>query len=299
MEYEVKDFFKKHVFDIIAAIVFFVGVALVVYPTFSDWHNSKVQTKAVAEYKERTENTPDNELEDMMAAAIQYNEAVYASQRGTGSAPSEDSYNAVLNSEDNGIMGYLEIPTIDLEYPIYHGTSDDVLQIAVGHSKDSSLPVGGENTHALLLGHRGLPSARLFNDLDQLVVGDYFEIHVLGETLYYEVVDISIVLPTELSKIHIETGEDLVTLCTCTPYGVNSHRLLIRGKRMDAPSTVNLLIHSEALRISPSYVAFILGIFLWVVVIILLIITGAHLRSRRISKEEQERRRKILSKYLR
>lgn len=294
-----KDFVKKHLFDIIMSIIFILGLALVVYPSFSDWHNNKVQTKAVSDYKEKVSNATSEELEAMKESAKLYNEAVYASQRGTGTMPTEDSYNMILDAEGNGIMGYLEIPTIDVELPIYHGTSDDVLQIAVGHSRNSSIPCGGENTHALLLGHRGLPTARLFNDLDQLVVGDYFEIHVLDETLYYEVYEISIVEPNELAKIRIQSGEDLVTLCTCTPYGINSHRLLIHGRRIDAPEKINLLISSEALRVSPGYVAFILGIFLWIALMITLITTGAHRSNHKISKEEKERRRKILSKYLR
>lgn len=279
------------------AIIFILGIAVVAYPTVSDYWNSRVQTKAIGDYRRSVENANAAELEKMKLGAQFYNRALFECQTaGRPAAESVSDYESVLNINGDGIMGYLVIPTIDVELPIYHGTDDSILRVAAGHSQSSSVPIGGENTHAVILGHRGLPSARLFNDLDQLEKGDYFEIHVLDETLCYEVSDISIVEPKELANLRIISGEDIVTLVTCTPYGINTHRLLIRGKRVES-TDVDLLIYSEARRVNKAYVAIAVGLVLWTAAMTVLLYVSSKYKTRRLSREEYLRRRKILDKY--
>lgn len=279
------------------AIIFILGIAVVAYPTVSDYWNSRVQTKAIGDYRRSVENANAAELEKMKLGARFYNRSLFECQTaGRPAAESASDYESVLNINGDGIMGYLVIPTIDVELPIYHGTEDSILRVAAGHSPSSSVPVGGENTHAVILGHRGLPSARLFNDLDQLEKGDYFEIHVLDETLCYEVSDISIVEPKELAELRIISGKDLVTLVTCTPYGINTHRLLINGKRVES-TEIDLLIYSEARRINKAYVAIAVGLVLWTAAMTVLLYVSSKYKTRRLSREEYLRRRKILDKY--
>ena len=180
-----------------------------------------------------------------------------------------EDYNSQLDIDGSGVMGYIEIPTIKVSLPIYHGTSDDVLQVAVGHLEWSSLPVGGESTHCVLSGHRGLPSAKLFTNLDQLTEGDLFVIRTLDEVLTYEVDRILIVLPSELQALAAEEGKDLCTLVTCTPYGVNSHRMLVRGHRVDNQSEA-VRLTADAIRIDPLLVAPIAAIPLLLALLLLL-----------------------------
>ncbi len=292
-----KRFLKEHCFNIIMTIIFLIGIAIVVYPTVSDYWNSKVQSKAISDYKNAVSNTENSKLERMKAAASLYNQALYNSQQ-SGKPVSEGTadYEDVLNINGDGIMGYLTIPAIDVELPVYHGTEDSILRVAAGHSPSSSVPIGGENTHSVILGHRGLPSARLFNDLDQLEKGDYFEIHVLDETLCYEVFDIEIIEPKELANLRIKSGEDIITLVTCTPYGINTHILLIHGKRVEK-NEIDLLIYSEARRINKAYVAIAVGIVLWTLAMFVLLYVSSRYKTRRLSREEYLRRRKILDKY--
>lgn len=292
-----KKFLKEHCFNIIMMIIFLIGIAIVAYPTVSDYWNSKVQSKAISDYKNTVSKTANSELARIKTAALLYNQALYNSQQ-SGKPVSEGTadYEDVLNINGDGIMGYLVIPTIDVELPVYHGTEDSILRVAAGHSPSSSVPAGGENTHAVILGHRGLPSARLFNDLDQLEKGDYFEIHVLNDTLCYEVCDITIVEPKELADLRIISGEDIVTLVTCTPYGINTHRLLVQGKRVET-TEVDLLIYSEARRINKAYVAIAVGIVLWTLSMIVLLYVSSRYKTRRLSREEYLRRRAILDKY--
>lgn len=288
---------KDIVFNIVMLIVFVLGVAIVAYPVISDHRNSKIQSKAISDYKEVVDNASESQLERMKVAAQLYNQALYESQKGDKPLPEGTSdYEDILNINGDGIMGYIVIPMIDVELPIYHGTDENVLQVATGHSETSSLPVGGENTHAMILGHRGLPFVRLFNDLDQLEKGDYFELHILNDVLCYEIYDIVIVEPKELSSLRIMGGEDIVTLMTCTPYGINTHRLLVKGKRIEK-SEVDLLVSSEARRINRTYVAIAVCLALWAAVMIFMICVSLKRRSRRISRDELLRRRRILDKY--
>lgn len=225
---------KKKDFSTIALIiVFFVGVSVLLYPTVSDYWNSLHQSQAIATYADSVENMDEQDYEKLWDAAVSYNQKLFQSRHGLGLKDEEkEEYNELLDVSGTGIMSYIEIPKIKCSLPIYHGTDEGVLQIAVGHIEGSSLPVGGLNTHCVLSGHRGLPSAKLFSNLDKLEEGDIFMIRTLDQTLTYEVDQIRIVLPDEVEDLKIEEGKDLCTLVTCTPYGINTHRLLVRGHRV-------------------------------------------------------------------
>lgn len=225
---------KRSLSNIFMVLVLLAGLSLLLYPTFSDWWNSRHQSRAIAGYSEEIARLDDTET--LWENAHDYN-ARLAADAGRWLPDEEDiaQYNALLNVGGSGIMGYIEIDKIACSLPIYHGTDEAVLQIAVGHIEGSSLPVGGPGTHAVLSGHRGLPSARLFTDLDRLIPGDRFILNILGEAISYEVDQILTVLPEEIDSLEIVPGEDYVTLVTCTPYGVNSHRLLVRGHRVETP----------------------------------------------------------------
>lgn len=221
------------------AVVLAVGVCLVAYPTVSDWWNRMHQSRAVASYIEQTEDLSAVQRQTMLDAAQAYNRRL-AQRDGRGRWTMTDAeraeYDSLLDVSGTGVMGYVTIPRIAVRLPIYHGTDEGVLQIAVGHLAGSSLPVGGADTHAVVSGHTGLPSAKLLTGLDRLREGDTFAFHVLGETLTYQVDRIDVVLPDELDRLGIEPGRDYATLVTCTPYGVNSHRLLVRGHRIPTPA---------------------------------------------------------------
>ena len=225
---------KKKDFSTIALIiVFFVGVSVLLYPTVSDYWNSLHQSQAIATYADSVENMDEQDYEKLWDAAVSYNQKLFQSGHGLGLKDEEkEEYNELLDVSGTGIMSYIEIPKIKCSLPVYHGTDEGVLQIAVGHIEGSSLPVGGLNTHCVLSGHRGLPSAKLFSNLDKLEEGDIFMIRTLDQTLTYEVDQIRIVLPDEVEDLKIEEGKDLCTLVTCTPYGINNHRLLVRGHRV-------------------------------------------------------------------
>lgn len=235
-----------------------MGLCLLVYPTFSDWWNSMHQSRAIAVYAENVAQIDNSHYEQMLADAHAYNdELALLPQRQWKLTDEElERYSSVMDVTGSGIMCYIEIPKIKCSLPIYHGVEDTVLQIAVGHIPGSSLPIGGESTHSVLSGHRGLPSARLFTDLDKLVVGDTFLINVLDETLTYEVDQILIVEPYDLASLEIVPGQDLVTLVTCTPYGVNTQRLLVRGHRIETAAEARTVrVPADAVQIDPTLVA--------------------------------------------
>ena len=247
---------KKHLSTILLIAVFFVGLSLLLYPTFSDYWNSFHQSRAIASYAESVANIDDSAYETLWNDAAVYNEALVARYFNLALSEEElETYHRTLDVTGTGIMGYIEIPQIKCSLPIYHSTDEGVLQIAIGHIPGTSLPVGGESTHCVLSGHRGLPSARLFTDIDQLAVGDEFMIRTLDETLTYEVDQILIVLPNEVDALKIEPGQDLCTLVTCTPYGVNSHRLLVRGHRVETVNRTQIRVTADALQIEPVMVA--------------------------------------------
>lgn len=248
---------KKHGTTILLILIFMLGLGLLLYPTVSDWWNSRHQSKAIATYSENVENLNDDEKNDFFLRANHFNELI--KKRGGNQFLSETEtaeYEKTLDVTGTGIMAYIEIPSINVSLPVYHGVSESILQVAVGHLEWTSLPVGGESTHCVLSGHRGLPSAKLFTNLDKLAVGDVFMLNTLGETFTYQVSQIHIVEPEDTSTLNIVAGEDLCTLVTCTPYGVNSHRLLVTGKRIanieEAPIIV---VTPNANQIEPLIVA--------------------------------------------
>lgn len=224
---------KKNWTTILLGLIFLAGVGLLVYPTFSDYWNSLHQSRAITNYVENITNIDNEHYDELWADAAAYNKEL--SENGINwllSDEEKEAYNEYLKIDDTGVMAYIDIPIIECSLPIYHGTDEAILQVAVGHIEGSSLPVGGAGSHCVMSGHRGLPSAKLFTDLDKLVEGDTFMIHTLDATLTYEVDQIRIVEPTDLSDLQIEEGKDYCTLVTCTPYGINTHRLLVRGHRI-------------------------------------------------------------------
>lgn len=250
---------RQHLSTIIVVIALIVGVGLMAYPTVSDWWNSFHQSRAVASYSDAVNQLDTESYEKLWTDAEAYN-ATLAGRTPSFTLSDDErvAYEAQLNVEGNGVMGYLEVPPINVKLPIYHGTDEAVLQVAIGHIEGSSLPVGGESTHCVVSGHRGLPSARLLTDLDKMVEGDTFMLHTLNETLTYEVDQIRTVEPHEVEELTIVPGEDLCSLVTCTPYGVNSHRLLVRGHRVPTVNVAN--IEQEAEQISPLLVASAIGV---------------------------------------
>ncbi|MCD8239005.1 MAG: class C sortase [Clostridiales bacterium] len=233
------------------------GMGLLLYPTVSDYWNSFHQSRAIASYVEAVESLSTEDYEAIIQAARDYNAKLYNNPGRWQMTEAElEEYNSLLDVSGSGIMGYIDIDKINVELPVYHTVDDAVLQVAVGHMPGSSLPIGGTNTHAVLSGHRGLPSARLFTDLDKLTEKDTFVITFLDEKITYEVDQINIVEPTDASKLAFAPGEDIVTLITCTPYGVNSHRLMIRGHRVEnAEEEIVLNVSADANKIDPVIVA--------------------------------------------
>ena len=248
---------KNTLSNILLILVMIVGLSLLLYPTFSDWWNSSRQTQVITQYAEAVAKLDNESYDGILQSAMEYNASLvdrFNSYLLTDEQKAR--YHQELNFSGDGIMGYVEIPSIDVTLPVYHGTEEEVLQVAVGHIEWSSLPTGGANTHCVVSGHRGLPSARLFTDLDQMIVGDVFMMNVLNQTLTYQVDQIKIVLPHETEDLLIEEGKDYCTLVTCTPYGVNSHRMLVRGKRIDNIEAAKVIrVTADAVRIEPILVA--------------------------------------------
>lgn len=263
---------KKGTFsNIILILMLLLGLSLLLYPTFADYWNSLHQTRAIATYAEEVAVLDDDKYIELWEDAIAYNKTL--SEKENQYFVDDESlvvYESLLNITGSGIMGSIEIPSIGCNLPIYHGVDESVLQVAVGHLEWTSLPTGGESTHCVMSGHRGLPSARLFTDLDQLQPGDTFMLHILDETLTYEVDQILIVLPYETDALLIEEGKDLCTLVTCTPYGVNSHRMLVRGHRVEnAAQTITHRVTADALRLEPIAVAVVLFFPILILLLIL------------------------------
>lgn len=252
---------RKNLSTIILILIFLVGLSVMLYPSVSDAVNRKHQSRAVASYAEEVEQLSDADYQTYFDAADAYNRQLNTTPNAFYKPDLVSGYAQTLDISGTGIMGYITIPKISVELPIYHGTDEGVLQVAAGHLEGSSLPVGGAGTHAVISAHRGLPSAKLFTNLDELEVGDRFTITVLNRVLTYEVDQISIVLPTEIDQLLPTEGMDYVTLMTCTPYGINTHRLLVRGKRVETTeSQKHIRVAADAFRIEPIIVAPILAI---------------------------------------
>lgn len=241
----------------ILIFILIIGMSLLLYPNISNWWNSFHQSKAISSYSQVVANMDNEKYDKMWDTAYGYNKSLTDNPNDYILSDEQNKkYEELLNIDGNGVMGYVEIPKIDVELPIYHGTSESAIQVAVGHIEWSSLPVGGKNSHCVISSHRGLPSARLFTDLDQLVEGDVFFLHVLDEVLAYEVDQILIVEPEEVDDLQIEEDKDMTTLVTCTPYGVNTHRLLVRGQRVvDLSSLEKIRVSADAIQIEPLIVA--------------------------------------------
>ena len=246
---------------IVLSLVFLIGLSLLLYPTVADHWNALHQSRAISNYSEEVQNLDSARFDEMFEEACKYNEQSLS--RANPYLLSEEEraqYPELLSVSDSGVMGYIDIPTIKVTLPIYHTTEDDVLQVAIGHVDWSSLPTGGESTHSVFSGHRGLPSARLFTDLDKLVEGDIFYLNVLDRTLAYEVDQILIVEPDQTDSLLVREGKDYCTLVTCTPYGVNTHRLLVRGHRIEIKDESVLRVVSDAAQIQPMLVAVFVAI---------------------------------------
>lgn len=260
--------------NIFLILVLVTGLSLLLYPSFADYWNTLHQTRAIADYTDQLAQIDTIEYEKIWQDVAQYNERIL--MRTNVFRPSEEEafrYEQLLNPSGKGIMGYIEIPSIDCTSPIYHGTEDTVLQIAIGHVEWTSLPGGGAGTHCVLSGHRGLPSARLFTDLDKMGVGDVFMLNILDQTLTYQVDQVKIVEPHVTEDLLIVEGEDYCTLVTCTPYGVNSHRMLVRGTRIENLEEAKVRhVTADAVQIEPIIVAPLLAAPILLVLLIVLLL---------------------------
>ena len=265
---------KNHRSTILLILILLIGLSLMLYPSFADWWNSFHSSRAIASYVEQVANIDDAQYEEFWDAAWDYNQSLlHRPNDFLLSDEQQEIYKSLLDIGGNGIMGYIEIPVIDVMLPIYHGTGESVLQIAVGHLDWTSLPVGGAGSHCVVSGHRGLPSARLFTDLDKLKVGDVFMLHVLNEILTYEIDQILIVEPQDTDPLLIEPGKDLCTMVTCTPYGINSHRMLVRGHRIESQEAPKVIrITADAVRIEPLMVAPFVAVPILLVLLIILLL---------------------------
>lgn len=264
---------KKNKSTAILILVFFVGLSLLLYPTISDYWNSFHSSKAIATYAAEVAKLDPISYDQIWEEARTYNKML-AEKRNKYILSEEEyaAYEKLLDITGTGIMAEIEIPSVRVDLPVYHGMDESVLQVAAGHLEWTSLPVGGESTHCVISAHRGLPSAKLFTNLDELAEGDVFLLRTLDELLTYEVDQILIVEPEDISALHIESGKDLCTLVTCTPYGINSHRLLVRGHRVETVDTLSWAkVTSDALQVEPIIVAPLLAL---VIIAVLLVVVG-------------------------
>ena len=279
---------KENRVTLIIVAVGLFGLGLILYPSVADWWNSFHQSRAVASYAQKVSNMDTSEYERILAEAEAYNNNLAINGINWKMSKEELAvYEKELDITGTGIMGYITIPKIHVELPIYHGIDDAVLQIAIGHLSETSLPVGGPSAHCVVSGHRGLPSAKLFTDIDKLVEGDTWTVNVLNKTLTYEVDRIRVVEPTDLSNLQIEQGKDYFTLVTCTPYGINTHRLLVRGHRVDnAQGEANVI--ADALQIEPVYIAPFLAIPFIVVLLIIMMVSTEYMKRRKKIRQKAE-----------
>lgn len=287
---------KGKIDNFITGVLIFIlvaGCGLVAYPTISDYWNSFHQSKAIAGYADEVASISAVNYDKFWKDAEEFNKKLRENINHWFLTDEEkEEYYSLLDVGGNGIMGYVEIPSIEVSLPIYHGTDEAVLQIAVGHIEGSSLPVGGEGTHCVISGHRGLPSAKLFTNLDRMVEGDVFMMRILNETLTYEVDQIHIVQPSDISALEMMDGEDYCTLVTCTPYGINSHRLLVRGHRIEnLADAKSIRVVADAQQIDRNIVALCIGVPMLVILIVVTSIRDDRKRKKRMAeakKMEQE-----------
>ena len=280
---------KKQLPNIIFGLIFLVGVAVFLYPSVSNYINSKNQSRAISNYEELLNNITEEDYSKYWQEAYRYNEELINKPLSFNLSEEEKKeYNRILDPTGTGIMGYIEIENIGVNLPIYHGTEESVLQVGIGHLEGTSFPTGTNSTHAVLSGHRGLPSSKLFSDLDQMIVGDMFLLHILDKTFAYQVDNISIVLPEEANSLSIVNDKEYVTLVTCTPYGVNTHRLLVRAKRVDYNEEVRMIVPADATR----YGALLVAPFIGAPVLVIVFIVYLVLTSKWYRRKKDEKARK-------
>ncbi|WP_028518504.1 class C sortase [Ruminococcus flavefaciens] len=253
----------------------FIGLFLLLYPTVSEYINALHQSKAIQAYNEITASMSSEDKDKMLEAAREYNSRVASAENPIIEPEKIQGYYDTLDITGTGIMGYLTIEKIKVELPVYHSVDDNVLQVAAGHLPGTSLPVGGKGTHAVMSGHRGLPSARLFTDLDKMELGDIFYITVMSDVITYQVDQIKTVKPYDIEDLKIDPEKDYCTLFTCTPYGINSHRLLVRGVRVETKEEYKVYVANDVFIISPFIVAPIIATPILLVLLILLMIKGS------------------------
>ena len=280
---------KSKLINLLLVLVFVAGLSLLLYPTIADAYNSYLQSRIILSYSEQVDAMETAVYEAELAQAKAYNARLLEREHPYKLTEElEEQYWQMLDISQ--IMGYVEIPTIDVTLPIAHGTEKDTLEDYVGHLKWSSLPVGGKSTHSVISGHRGLPSSELFTTIDRLEIGDVFYIHVLGQTLEYWVDQINVVLPTDYTNLGIVEGRDYVTLMTCTPYGINSHRLLVRGIRIDRnliPERENVQIKNEIQSVDMMVLIPVILVILSCLVFVFLALPGGGSKKKRTRKEKQ------------
>lgn len=262
---------KKRKTTIIMTLFFFIGLLTLLYPTLSNYYNEKMQVKTIYNYENILNETDKIDFDKLKSDAQEYNEKLASLKEPLLTYDTLTNYKELLNVNNDGMIGYITIDKIKIELPIYHGTSNEVLNSSVGHLEGSSLPIGGLGTHSVLSAHRGLPSSKLFTDLDKLDIGDTFKITVLDETLTYEIDKITIVKPSDRSELKINSDEDYITLLTCTPYGINTHRLLVRGKRIEGPIK-KTYITTEAFKINKLIVIPLVSLPIILLLMIILLI---------------------------
>ncbi|SEL10364.1 MULTISPECIES: class C sortase [unclassified Butyrivibrio] len=284
--------FAKQLPNIIFTAIFVVGLGIFLYPSVSNYINTKNQTRAIDTYSEALEDLTSADYEKFWNEAQEYNEKI--ASRGMNFNLSEEElaeYHSILDPTGTGVMGHIEIEKLGVDLPIYHDVTESVLQVGIGHIPGSSLPAGTTGSHAILSGHRGLPSAKLFSDLDQMIEGDTFLLHIMNQTFAYQVDNISIVLPEETQSLTIYPDKDYVTLVTCTPYGVNTHRMLVRGRRVDYNEESRLIVPADATKINNLLVApFIAGPIILVLFIWFVISTSDHGKKKKSATVEDLRR---------
>ena len=256
---------------LVLLLLFFIGLSVLLYPSVSNYWNKRTQSETIIDYETMLEQTPKADYTAQFDAASAYNDALYRLSFPLLEYASLTDYDEILNVNGNGMMGYVTISKIGVELPLYHGTDSTVLNVAIGHLEGSSLPVGGESTHAVLSAHRGLPSARRFTDLDRLEVGDVFTVTVLDRVCTYEVDQIRIVQPDDVGELQIVPGKDYCTLLTCTPYGINTERLLVRGVRIETQSHSVIRITSDGYRIDTLIVTPIVALPMLVVLMLIVL----------------------------
>ena len=282
---------KKNKSTIFMLLFFFMGLIVLLYPSISNYYNQKVQSEAVSSYEKLLSSYKDTDYTEIFNKAYEYNKKLLKVKNPLINYDEVKNYNKILDINNNGMMGYIEIKKIGVELPIYHGTSSDVLSKAVGHIEGTSLPVGGIGTHSVLSAHRGLPSFKLFTDLDKLEIGDTFEITILNQKLIYQIDKIEIVKPTQTKSLKIDPNSDYITLMTCTPYGINTHRLLVRGKRIENIEDKKIYVSTECYKISNLIVTPLLALPIIFSLLLMILFTPPEINKKEIlDKITKERR---------